>query len=245
MLKKGTVREDGKIYWCSSKRKGEIWLTKEQYDKYDETVRNYRRKSHQAYYARREKIKPSDRSYFGKYDPAANKYFAKISTSGKEIWVTKAELERLKKQSKLNRRKYVERQQSLPDNKIKVGDQHPTDKTLYVIYKVGKKPMYGSKEKLEERRKSRKKTMCLRNIKYNSRRREFIENLGGQRFKRGYFSIEKNMVFWEYSTTCREIWISEEKFHKLRNAHLQRRKVHRMKAKALQPSSNSGSLAQS
>lgn len=230
-MKKGTVREDGKMYWCSSKRKGEIWLTPEQYAKWDESVRNYRRKCQQAYYERREKINPSDRSYIGKYNPATNKYFARLSSSGKEIWVTKQELERLKLQSKRNRRNFLKRLQSLPDNKIKVGDVHPTDKNLFVVYKVGKKPMYGTKEQLQLKIKSRARSYKLRNIKYYAKKRQIIEKLGENRLHRGLYDVETGLVFWEYSANCKERWISEEEFHSRRNKQCVRKKVRRLELK--------------
>ena len=47
-IKRGTVREDGKVFWVYRKGK-EVWATKEQYDKRENTRKAYVRMCQQEY----------------------------------------------------------------------------------------------------------------------------------------------------------------------------------------------------
>ena len=55
-MKRGTTREDGKVFSRISKGK-EIWLTKEQYDKREISRKQYVRNCIKSYYSRRKSVR--------------------------------------------------------------------------------------------------------------------------------------------------------------------------------------------
>ena len=233
-MKCGTVRDDGKVLWRNSKEKGQIWLTAEQYKKRIETIREYRRKSAAAYYARREKINPIDRPYFGKYDFASNTYYAGISSAGKEVWMPKEKFERFAERKKKHKQKHVEKLKALPKTNAKIGDPHPDNKNLFVVYINGNKPIYGDKEKLRKRRESQLRSYKIRDQRNRKMKREMLERLGENRIYRGCYDIKTGKVFWEYDNAGREIWIDEDIFFKKRQHAIDKRKNARLKQKGLQ-----------
>lgn len=232
-MKEGFVREDGKVFWKNCKKKGEIWLTQEQYKKWCETRSKYRQRCAEEYYKRREKQNPMDRAFFGKYDFSRNLYFVGISSAGKEMWVNKERFENILQRRKKNKSNYIKRLQKAPETNFKFGDQHPNDNNLYVYLIVGNKPFFGTKDKLEKRRKSLRKTGILRDIKYKHKRKDILERLGEKRIHRGAYDLETGLVFWEYSQNGKERWLPVDHFHKLRTAGCQKRKKNRQHKKLL------------
>jgi len=232
-MKEGFVREDGKVFWKSCKEKGDIWLTPEQYQKWCDTRKRYRQRCAQEYYKRREKQNPMDRNYFGKYDFARNLYFVGISSAGKEVWVNKDRLEKILERKKRYKKNYIKKLQEAPKNNLKFGDQHPDDPNLYVYLIVGNKPFFGTKEKLEERKKALRKSGILRDIKYKHKRKDILQKLGDNRIHRGAYDLTTGLVFWEYTQTGNEKWLPVDQFHKLRLADCEKRKRDRQRKKLL------------
>lgn len=228
--KEGYVREDGMVYWRYRRDRGDVWITQEKYQQYLNTRKNYRKRSLEEYYKRREKIDPMDRSYYGKYSFQKNRYFVGLSVSGKEVWVTKEKFLKHKEQKNKRRRNFLSKLKLQQKPNVKVGDTHPENSDLVVCFFIGNKPYFGSKEKLNQVLESRRISYRKRNIKYRKTRAEKLAKMES-RLKRGVVHPENGTLFWEYNCRCKEVWLPAEKFHELRNKEKERRKRLRLKKK--------------
>jgi len=112
-MKRGTVREDGKIFARMAKGK-ELWITKEQYEKRENSRKEYTKKCLELYKKYRKEKKS-----IGQYDHKKNLYFIGISTSGKEVWKSKAFLEKFRKKQNKNKNKNKNKKKSKNKNKSK------------------------------------------------------------------------------------------------------------------------------
>jgi hypothetical protein len=223
-MKRGTVREDGKVFCRISKGK-EIWLTKEKYEERENKRKEYVRQCQELYKKyRKEKRK------FGECDYKRNLYFIGISSSGKEIWRNKAFLEKRKRQHNLRKKEYNKRCLELPQTNLKFGDPHPENSNLFVVHKIGNKCFFGTKSKLKKVKESKRMTYAKRYFKSKKKRNEILKNKI-ERKKRGEIRIEDNKVFWEYNRVGKEIWLDHEIFHLKRNKEIERRKSYRNKRK--------------
>ena len=174
-----------------------------------------------------------DRSYFGKYDFSKNKYFIGISNSGKEVWVTKDKFDKAVETRRKTKAAHLQRVRSLPKTGLKLGDVHPDDPNLFVIFFSGNKPHYGDKQRLEERKKRLRQHGRLRDVKNTKKRRQALEAMGDNRLSCGAVNPLTGLVFWEYSRTVKEIWLPLDEFHRRRNRHLESRRKLRINQKEL------------
>ena len=210
-IKRGTVREDGKVFWTYKDDK-ECWITKEQYDKRENTRREYVRRCRENYRKRQLAKHPVHRNFIGKYDIARNLYFSHISSSGKEVWISKDQLEKKRKRHTMYRRKmYHKLKEQHPVTGLKIGDRNPENPNEYVVFFIGNKPYFGSKSHLEKRRESREISYRKRNEKYKRLREEKLNNLE-KRIKRGTVDPETGLIFLHYAQNGKERWITNEKY---------------------------------
>jgi hypothetical protein len=235
-IKRGTIREDGKYFWGYKKEK-EIWLTKEQYEKWDDTRKDYVRRCRNRYYERQAAKHIIDRNYIGKYDSSKNLYFLKISTAGKEIWGTKHQLEAFSKQHTIYRRRmYYKLLEQHPVTGLKIGDKNPDNPNEYVVFFIGNKPYFGSKHHLKERQKSRAISYRKRTQKYKLQREAKLRSIE-KRIKRGTENPETGLVFYCYAQNGNERWITKEYYQKIleqerikKKRHSQEKRRHRQQA---------------
>lgn len=218
-MKRGTVREDGKVYFRKSKGK-ELWLTPEAYKNALNKEYKYRQKCLEIYKSLK-KIKRS----FGEYDAQKNLYFIKISSSGKEVWRPKAWYERFRDKQNKNKRKHYEKLKSLPKVNVKVGDVHPNNPDLFVLYKNGNKITYGNSKKLEHVIESRRILVLKRDIKNKKMRQKALDGI--QKIKKGTVNPENNLIFWHYNEIGKEKWVTKEVFEKKMNHLRIKRKMWR------------------
>lgn len=219
-MRRGTVREDGKIY-CRKLYGKEIWLTKEQYEKREEQRKKYVKMCQNLYKKNRKQVRK-----FGEYDPQKNLYFISISTSGKEVWRSKKFLEKRRENLKKRKKEYNERCKKLETNTYKLFDQHPNDPNLFVINKVGNKCFYGDIKKVEEKKERLRVIRLKRYFKRKKRKQETLN--GTERIKRGTINQENNLIFFGYDSIGKQIWLSSEIYNMKRNKELERRRKNRL-----------------
>jgi hypothetical protein len=220
---RGTVREDGKVYWAFTKNK-EVWITREQYDKREQTRKAYVKKCRENYKKRQEAKHPVDRNFIGKYNFATNLYFLRMSSSGKEIWGSKQQLEASRKRHTRYRNKmYHKLKIQYAKTGLKVGDQNPDNPNQYVIFFIGNKPYFGTKYQLIQRKKSRRISYNKRNEKYAIARQKKLQSLQ-QRIKRGTTDLNTGLVFYMYAQNGKERWITPERYQQVLEIERQRKK---------------------
>lgn len=208
-IKRGTVREDGKMFWVYKNNK-EIWINKEQYDKRENTRREYNRKCRANYVKRQLAKHPVHRNFVGKYDVAKNLYFSHVSCSGKEVWISKEQLEKRRKRNTIYRRRMYHRlKEQHPITGLKIGDPNPSNPKEYVIFFIGNKPYFGSKSQLAQRQEGRAISYRKRNEKYKKIREEKLKNLE-KRIRRGTVHPETGLVFFYYAQNGNERWVTNE-----------------------------------
>ena len=220
MIKRGTVREDGKIF--ARYRKGkELWISKEQYERREKSRKEYVKNCIESYKKRRKEIRS-----FGEYDEKINLYFIGISSSGKEVWRNKVFLEKRKKMQAKNKNRYIEKCFLLPQSNLKFGDQHPDNSNLFVINKVGNKCFFGDESKLKEKKESLRITCTKRYYKSKKIRHIVLKNLE-TKLKRGATREQDNFIFFQYDRVGKEIWLSPEIYHQKREKEILKRKEKR------------------
>lgn len=223
-MKRGTVREDGKVFAKYINGK-EIWLAKEQYERREKKRKEYVRMCLKAYYSRRKSIRR-----LGEYDHNKNLYFCGISSSGKEVWKQKKYYERIANAAKKSKRKYVEKCKEYPPTSLKFGDVNPLNPKEYVVLKVGNRLFFGSKQKLDEKKERIRIIYLKRNIKAKKRREEILRDKVDRK-RRGDSRPEDNKLFWEYNKVGKEVWLEPEIYHVRRKKDCERRNFYRKKRK--------------
>ena len=228
-MKRGTVREDGKIFARTLYGK-EIWLTKEQYEQREKTRKEYTKKCTIAYRKMRKEVRS-----FGDYDHVKNLYFIGISTSGKEVWKNKAFLEKFRQKQNNNKKKYNERCKLLPETNLKFGDPHPENPNLFVTLKIGNKCFFGDKKALEEKKERLRMISLKRHYKAKKVKQMAMRDIEVKK-RRGDTREEDNFIFFGYSRVGKEIWYPPTVFQEKRNKeNLKRReKRKRVKEKRMQ-----------
>jgi len=225
---RGTVREDGMVFWSFAKGK-EVWITKKQYKKREESRKEYVKKCREAYLSRQLAKHPIDRNYIGKYDFSKNLYFLRMSSSGKEVWGSKEQLDAFrKKHTKYRIRMYARLKTQHPKTGLKVGDQNPDNPNQYVIFFIGNKPYFGTKSQLIQRKKSRRVSYNKRNEKYAIARQKKLQSLQ-QRIKRGTPDPKTGLVFYMYAQNGKERWITPERYQQVLEIERIRKKRNKKK----------------
>lgn len=228
MPKRRTVRSDGKIYDRIDGDGKEIWLTPEQFEKREKTRKEYVNKCILSYKRRQQRKPAEERNFLGKYDPSRNLYFRGITSSGKEIWVTKQRLEEYRQKCNERRKNYNERCKQLPKIEGKIGDPHPSIPGLFIIFRAGNKLFYGDEVRLAAVRTSRARSYVKRNIKYRKKRKELLAGLQNK-LSRGHQHPYDDLLFYEYNSHGREVWLPPDEFNKRREYDLARRRAKRLK----------------
>lgn len=203
MFKNGTVRQDGMVFYAYTRLKG-IWLTKKEYHRRIERRRSYQRNCYKLYKSMR-KVKRK----VGEYCPIKNLYFCRISASGKEIWRDANFVNKLRINQKTYRRSHLQKCKQDPPTNLKYGDQHPDDPNLFVLYKRGNRLYFGDSKQLELRRQRLRNVYKKLNDKYRIIK---ARKLLVRKYKRGDVNSKTNKVFWYYSKSGNEIWLSPEEF---------------------------------
>ena len=218
-MKRGYVREDGMVYARMLDGKP-LWLTKEQYERREESRKKYVKECFAMYKRRRQYIKK-----IGEYDHRKNLYFVGVSSSGKEIWRSRAFYERFLEKVKRSKSRYNQRCKELPPTDLVIGSPHPTKPGIFVTNKVGNKCFFGNKAKLQKRLESIRMAYTKRHYKSKKRRALALEGI--IRKKRGETRLEDNKIFFEYNRVGKEIWLDPVEFHKKRNMDCERRRQYR------------------
>lgn len=227
-IKRGTARADGKVLWRYVKGEPK-YISKSQYDKMEETRKAYVRMCHARYKARQAAKPPTERNYIGKYDHHSGLYFIGITSSGKEMWGTKAKLEAYRNRLNLRRKEFKERNKTNVAPTAKFGDPHPTKHNLFVILIVGSRIYYGSKKRIERIKESRAISYRLRNLKWQNKRRMLLSGLA-VRYRRGDRHPTLDLMFWEYTQYAKEKWLPPAEFAIRRQSEIERRKRYRTKS---------------
>jgi hypothetical protein len=224
-MKRGTTREDGKVFARILNGK-ELWLTKEQYEKREKSRKEYVKRCMKMYYSRRKSVRK-----IGEYDYNKNLYFCGISSSGKEVWKKKYYYEKVLNVISQSKKKYLDRcKQKYPPTNLKIGDVNPNNPNQFVVLKIGNKLFFGSKAKLEEKKEKLRMIYLKRSIKAK-KIREIVLSGKIDRLKKGTTRVEDNKIFWEYNRVGKEVWLDPEIFHFKRNKCLEKRKNYRKKKK--------------
>lgn len=228
MPKRGTVREDGMVF-ARMLRGKEIWLTKESYERRENTRKKYVRACADAYKERQVKKPIEDRNYLGRYDPYTDKYFLGVTSSGKEIWGSKQRLAHIRNSQNIRRKRFAQRCLKHNDPSMSVGEPHPTIKGLFVILRIGNKLYFGDKERLEQKIASRKRSYYKRDIKYRHKRKLLLKDMA-HKHKRGDIRAD-GLIFWEYRLSMKEVWLTPEDFRVKHQATCERRRINRRNRK--------------
>lgn len=225
-IKRGTIREDGKLFWSYKKNK-ELWISKDQYEKRENTRRQYVIKCRQRYYQRQNAKHLVERNFIGKYNFSKNLYFIKVSTSGKEVWGTKEQLDQFRKMhTKCRLRMYYRLKNQYPPTGLKVGDKNPNNPKEYVVFFLGNKPYFGNKSRLKRVKEGRAITYRKRNEKYKILRKQKLKSIE-KRIKRGTINSETGLVFLYYAQNGKERWVAREFYQKF----LEKEKIRKTRQK--------------
>ncbi len=206
IMKHGTVREDGKIYWRSNKNQAN-WISQEDFKKRIQTKLAYQRKCRRMYREMHQGIIPK----LWTFSSSKKLYFCGISSSGKEMWRDREYMLRKQEILRRSRVRNKEKIKLLPKTNLKIGDQHPDNPKLYVIRKNHNKVYFGNLKKLEEFCIKRRACQARKNKKYQQKRKMLV-----RKYKRGDVHPETKKVFWYYAKSCNEIWLDASEF-KLRH----------------------------
>jgi hypothetical protein len=241
-IKRGTVRKDGKIFWCYKIKNGTrfpCWLTPEQFKNWDAKRKEYSLKKRAEYKAQQAALPPEERNYTGKQDPVTGLYFLQVLNNGKPQFGNLEQLKEFQLKVRLRSKKYHTKcRQQNPPPSVCIGDKHPTDANLCVIKIWGNKVYYGTWEKLQKRREShRRKDQNYRDMnreRLNQHRSaikkkvmEVFKTNPELKMKRGYINPITKEIFWVYDAYGREVWLHIDEFNRRRNNACQKRKIAR------------------
>jgi len=244
MIRRGTVREDGRIFWCykvrKNKKRYECWLTPEQFKEWDAKRIQYAKRKRAEYNAQQKALPPEERNYIGKYDPATGLYFLQIMTNGKPQYGTFEKLQEFKEKALKRSKNYSKKcKAQLPLPNVCVGDDHPTDKNLVVVKIWNRRIYYGTRESLQAKReKQRERERIYRQKESISERRRIMRNEVFEhlkknphlRMKRGYQNPITKELFWCYNSFGKEMWLRPDEFVRRRNRSIEVRNLKRKKA---------------
>jgi hypothetical protein len=219
----GTRREDGKVFWRLHKTKGEIWISEEQYERRTAKEKEYRIRAYAEWKKMEQQKPPELRNYLGKYCPRRDRFYLGVSSSGKQMWVTRERLADYRRKSKRAKRKHIEKCLAVPKTALKIGDPNPENPNEFVVYFTGNKPYFGDRNHLKRVLDSRAMTYRKRHIKSRKIRAERLSRLEERR-SRGEVDPETGLIFWEYNRIANEVWLQPEIYHARREKCLAKRK---------------------
>jgi len=242
-LKRNTERADGKVYWSTKIINGvkkEVWITKEQFKKWNAGRLKYVREKTLAYHEEQKKLPKEERNYFGKLDPVSGLYFCKISSSGKPVFVTFEKLQEYKARSNIRKKRYYQRCKQFERPAVYLGDKHPSidglfvkricnNKVFYGTYEEAQKCIQSLKNSYKKYKQKHKDAIKMRQKQSKQKVLAFLKENPQLRRKRGDVDLVLNRVFWQYDDRGNEFWLSQEKFKKYSEAAKLKRKLLHMK----------------
>lgn len=244
-IKRNTERPDGKLFWGYKNKNGrrvEIWITKIQFEKRNNTRLNYIRKKHEEYKQKQLSLPVEERNYMGKYNPETGLYFIRVSTVAKEVWGSLEQLNHIRDLNKKATKKYYKKCNSMNKPHVVPGDPHPTQDDLFVVRIMGGKVFYGTKEQYLD--KARRARLIYKNYKQRHREKikrrkkeskekvfNFLKEHPHLRRSRGDIDPIYGKIFWQYNDCGKEIWMRPEEFVKKRNKANANRNLKRQKIK--------------
>jgi hypothetical protein len=202
-LKRGDVHADGKIFF--SYREGrELWYDREMYDHTINRLKEYERKCRMVYAKKK-------RPKIGFYDLNTNLYC--LGRNGaKERWVSIEEYEIWKKRRRRIQIKHEENNKKKygQDIRYTVGQRHPENHDLYFCCYSHGKPLWrdleGYKTYLKDARER-----TARSARKGRARKEMILRKIKNKLKRGF--VKDGLLFWDYDSYGKPIFISEQEFN--------------------------------
>lgn len=228
--KRKSRRADGKVFWGMKGNK-EIWITEEQFEKWDEARKKYTRKRAKQW---QKNLPVEQRIKKGTYDSNTDLYFYGYSGIGKPIWITKDKFENYKEKARICRKNYYDRLKKLPLPKYCIGDKHPEDPNLVVVRLYGNKVCWGTEDqaksvsmsRLQSYKKYRENRGQIRKASANEKKQKVLQFLSENphlKRSRGDKDLVLNRIFWGYSVWGTEMWMTPEKFEaKVNKAKLAR-----------------------
>ncbi len=226
-IRRGTVREDGRVFWAYRVRKGkryEAWVTKESFAKFEATRKKYSQSGVKKYKEEQEKLPPEQRNYLGKYNPENGLYFIRIYMNGTPRYGTLEDVQNFKiKRKQQQKSNYYKSKAEIPPPSVCLGDPHPTDPNLVVVTIRGHNVKYGPIEKLQKRRERiRQAGIIYRKSKGNELVKKYkeirhqklkkIKENPELKFRRGDVNPITNWKFWGYSALGNEVWLHPDEF---------------------------------
>ena len=224
MHKRGDVRADGKVFLGYARGRSktyERWVEPHKLVELKQKQKAYRQSRYEAY---KRSVEGRGRPAVGQLDPVTGLYFLTVSSTGKEMWGDKEALEEMRRRMSLRCRRHAKRKyEAAPLPTVCVGDRHPSRDGLYVI-KVSKVQIkYGTAEELrlsreatrEKSRRYRAKNRQRFLDKYRERK-DFLDRNPHLKRSRGDIDPITGKLFWGYSSTCIERWVTREQFEELR-----------------------------
>jgi len=206
----GDLRDDG-LYYAGRKKSQEMWITKEQLDRRIASRKAYRRICSIEYKKRQLEKNIMDRNYVGKYNFSTNKYFIRVTGSGKEVWGNEEQLNAYREKIRKSSRRRYSKLKQLTKTSLRVGDQNPDNPLEYVCYISGNRPYFGTKQQLLNNIERRNIAYRKRNQKNRKIRQDKLQKLTNI-IKRGTESTETNLVFWQYNQRGEERWVTKEQY---------------------------------
>lgn len=227
MIRRGTVRADGKIFWSYRKtqtRTGEIWVTKEAFEKYTLGRTHYNKKKMLNYKKNQQNLPPEERNYLGKYNPEKGLYFIRVNGSGSPKYGTLEDVAAFKKTRRQQQRNaYSQNKLQNPAPTVCLGDKHPSNPELVVVEIRGHKIKYGPLQKLKNRREKIRQTgIEYRKIKgqelvakareIRHQKQQYLRENPHLKYNRGDINPLTGWRFWGYSALGNEIWLHPDDF---------------------------------
>lgn len=240
-IKRKTSRKDGKVFWGYKNKKGvrsEIWITLQQFEKREKTRRLYVRKNQEEFTQQQLMLPVEERWHVGKYNPENGLYFIRVGSNGKPTFGTKDKLDALRKINKISRKKYNQNCKNLPLPSVCVGDQHPSNPSLYVKRIFGNKIFYDTFDRVQDKIRRlklsyknykirHKEEIKKRNLKAKEEKKKFFRENAHLKRSRGDIDPILGLIFWGYKDNGKEIWCTPEKFQAKRLQTIQKRRRQR------------------
>lgn len=244
-IKRKTERPDGKVFWAYAIKNGkrvEIWISRAQFEKRENTRRKYVRQKQQEYQKNQLSLPDDQRNYIGKYNPENGLYFIRVSTVGKAVWGSLEQLNHLRNLNKKARKKYYIKCYTMQKLAVVPGDPHPTQEGVFVVRIMGGKVFYGTKDQYLEKSKklinNYKKYKSKNKEEIKRRKKEcrekninFLKQHPHLKRSRGDIDPICRKIFWQYNEYGKEVWMRPEVFEKKRNKANANRNLKRQKNK--------------
>lgn len=220
-LKRGTKRADGKIFFAYSSGR-EMWYDEATYYKKLSVLHAYEEKAKREFQKKKHPI-------LWQFDPHKKLYYAG-RTGAKEKWVTEEECYTLKKKKERNHKTFRTKTKATSSNKFKVGDRHPNDNNLFYACANNHRPCWKTKTELDIYLKARRASSTKCTIRNRIRKQNILKKFKSI-IKRG--AEQNNLIFWDYTSLGKEIWLTPEEFKRRRMNNIEKTRRYRIKKKQI------------